>query len=164
MFFNNILHVHTETSEVLQRSFPPLFWRSVASVTSSLSPLIAMINAENSARRCSSTTQVAVPAGLSHVTLHSRATLSPYRNQPAKTEHMAYFPSAGHNSWDVSFDALACFDLPCRFLNYCVETLMRFYCDKEAWEINKCPLDHKCYINKRAVGSNGILKNVGELT
>lgn len=116
-------------------------------------PLIAMINAENRARRCSSTTQVAVPAGLSHVTLHSRATLSPYRNQPAKTEHMAYFPSAGHNSWDISFDALACF-----------ETFMRFYCDKEAWEINKCPLDNKCYINKRALGSNGILKNVGELT
>lgn len=127
-------------------------------------PLIAMTNAENSARRCSSTTQVALPAGLSHVTLHSLATRSPYRNQPAKTEHMAYFPSAGHNSWDVSFDALACFDLPCLFLNYCVETLVRFYCDKEAWEINKCPLDNKCYINKRAVGSNGILKNFGELT
>lgn len=78
-------------------------------------PLIDMINAANSAHRCSSTTQVAAPAGLSHVTLHSRATLWPYRNQPPYTEHMAYFTSAAPNSRNISSDTLACFDLPFLF-------------------------------------------------
>lgn len=103
----------------------PLLQRRSASVNSShsvLSPWLMMWKR----RRCS--TQVVGPAGLSHVTLHSRALPRRIATERAKSDHMTH--------WHRSFPTAKTFYLapgPVSsfvFLTTVGESLMRCCCDK----------------------------------
>lgn len=126
--------------------FPPLLQRSVASVTDLQSPpLIAMINAANSARRWSSTTQVAAPGG----PVACDATQSCNALTVSQPAGLNWTHGLFYNSRDLLFATWAYFDLHHHFLNYCVQTWMRLYCDKEAWESKSSPTEVKVYIQSK---------------
>lgn len=141
------------------QSFPPLFRRSVASVTSSLSLLSPWLML-----------RIAHAAAAAPHRWRCLRACRMWRCTVAQPSRRIATSRPKLNTWLIFHQLrrliwrFGLFRFAVSFSLLLWGNLVRFYCDKEAWEINKCPLDNKCYINKRALGSNGILKNVGELT